>query len=166
MTTHQIYLGLGSNLGDRQANLAAAIAGLGAAVKITAVSPLYETEPWGLKKQPNFLNMCARGETALEPQALLAFVKQLETDLGREPAEHWGPRLIDIDILFYDDLILSIPHLTIPHPGASDRATVLIPLEDIAPALVHPQIGQTIAWLAAHADTTGIRPFPPPNESD
>lgn len=156
---HQVYLGLGSNLGDRKVHLDAAIAGLPPEVQVTAVSPIYETRAWGIEDQPDFLNMCLRGETVLEPVDLLYYVKRLEVELGRKPGVRWGPRTIDIDILFYDDLILSLPGLTIPHPGAGERATVLVPLADIAPALVHPQLDASVAWLAARADLAGIHPY-------
>lgn len=157
----QVYLGLGSNLGDRLANLEAAIAGLPPQVLVTAVSRVYETKAWGIEDQPDFLNMALGGETALEPTDLLHYVKQLEVALGRTPGERWGPRVIDIDILFYDDLLLDLPALTIPHPGAGERATVLVPLADIAPGLVHPQLGESVAWLAARAELAGIRPYKP-----
>ncbi len=153
----QVFFGLGSNLGDREANLEAAITGLRNGLEITAVSPIYETEAWGVVDQPDFLNMCVAGETEMAPLELLHFVKQLEIDLGREAGDRWGPREIDIDILFFDDLVLSLPRLNLPHEGAGERATVLIPLADIAPGYVHPQIGESIAWLAARADTAGIR---------
>lgn len=156
---HQVYLGLGSNVGDRQAYLQAAIAALPPQVAVTDVSPIYETKAWGVEEQPDFLNMCVSGETALEPLELLEFVKGLEVTLGRQERERWGPREIDIDILFVDDMVFSSPELTVPHPGAGERATVLIPLADIAPALVHPQLDETIAWLAARADLAGIQPY-------
>lgn len=153
------YLALGTNLGDRPANLRAAVAALPPAVRVTAVSPIYETPPWGFTDQPAFLNMAVRGKTNLPPLALLDFLKTLETDLGRRQSFRWGPRLIDLDILFYADLTLDTPPLTLPHPRLHERAFVLIPLADIAPALVHPVLQKTIAELLPGCDTTGIRLF-------
>lgn len=157
---YHVYLGLGTNLGQREKNLQNALEGLGQAVKITAVSPIYETEAWGVTDQPDFLNMCAAGETAMPPLQLLAFVKQAEIDLGRKPEIRWGPRLIDIDILLYEELIVRSLKLDVPHKGMVERATVLVPLADIAPDLVHPLTGQTVIELLSAVDISGIRPFP------
>lgn len=144
---HAIYLALGTNLGDRLANLRAAIAALAPQARVLAESRIYETEPWGFSEQPAFLNMAVRAETDLAPADLLAFLKSLETDLGRTPTFRNGPRLIDIDILFYDDLILDIPPLVIPHPRLHERDFVLVPLADIAPDVIHPVLNQSIRAL-------------------
>lgn len=152
-----IYLGLGTNLGDRISNLLRAIEALGAKIIITDVSRIYATDAWGIEDQPDFLNMCVAGQTELSPFALLQFVKHLETKLGRIPTTHWGPRLIDIDILFYDDLVLDEPGLTIPHRGAAERATVLVPLADIAPNLQHPIEEKSISELRSSVDSAGVR---------
>ncbi len=154
-----IYLALGANLGDRAANLRAALAALPPAVRVTAASPIYETPPWGYTDQPAFLNMALRGETDLSPLALLDFLKVLETDLGRRESFRWGPRLIDLDILFYDDLVRDTPPLVIPHPRLHERAFVLVPLADVAPALSHPTLGKTIAELLPGCDTAGMKLF-------
>jgi 2-amino-4-hydroxy-6-hydroxymethyldihydropteridine diphosphokinase len=151
---YTIYLALGTNLGDRQANLQEAIDGLRQWLRLTAVSPVYETEPWGVTDQPMFWNMCLAGETAEMPAALLAHCKALEAEIGRVPTRRWGPRLIDIDILFYDDWVLSEDKLSIPHPRLSERAFVLQPLADIAPTLVHPQSGLTVTEMLAKADAS------------
>jgi 2-amino-4-hydroxy-6-hydroxymethyldihydropteridine diphosphokinase len=150
------YLALGTNLGDRTANLRAAIRALPPSVRVLDESPVYETPPWGLADQPAFLNMALRGETDLEPAALLAHLKRLERRLGRVPAVRWGPRLIDLDILFYADLILDIPGLTLPHPRLHERAFVLVPLADLAPDLIHPVLGKPVRDLLAAVDTTGV----------
>jgi 2-amino-4-hydroxy-6-hydroxymethyldihydropteridine diphosphokinase len=154
-----VYLALGSNLGDRRHNLEAAIAALPPAVRVLERSPLYETAPWGVTDQPDFLNMVLKGETRLAPAALLARLKRIETDLGRLPTIRYGPRLIDLDILFYDSLVLSTPELTIPHPRLHERAFVLVPLADLAANLVHPVLGKPIRDLLAGIDLTGVKRY-------
>lgn len=153
---HTAYLGLGSNLGDRLANLRAAVKALAPQVEVLAQSAVYETPPWGVENQPAFLNMTVKGQTDLDPMQLRDQVKKIERELGREPQYHWGPRLIDIDILFYDDLIVDTPGLVIPHPFVHKRGFVLLPLETIAPDLVHPALGLSVRQLLAYADTNGI----------
>jgi 2-amino-4-hydroxy-6-hydroxymethyldihydropteridine diphosphokinase len=155
--THTLYLALGSNLGDRLANLRAAIDALGPAVHVLRESSVYETPPWGVTDQPAFLNMAVEGETDLAPPALLAQLKAIETRLGRQPTVRYGPRLIDLDILFYDDLVLDTPSLAMPHPQLHGRAFVLVPLADLAPGLRHPVLGVTVRELLAKVDTRGIR---------
>jgi len=152
------YLGLGSNLGHREANITSALKMLGQEARILKVSSLYETEPVGYKDQPWFLNLVCAVETELSPQGLLNLVKAIERKLGRKPTLRFGPRLVDIDILFYDDLILDSPDLTIPHPRLVERAFVLLPLREIAPKLVHPLLGATIEELWQKAENLeGIR---------
>jgi len=146
------YLSLGSNLGHREANIASALKTLGQEARIVKVSSLYETEPVGYKDQPWFLNLVCAVETDLSPHALLKLAKTTEKILGRKPTLRFGPRLIDIDILFYDDLILDSPDLTIPHPHLVKRAFVLVPLKEIAPNLVHPLSGLTIKELLERAE--------------
>ncbi len=156
-----IYLALGTNLGDRFANLQAAIAALPPTIRVLNQSPVYETLPWGLTAQPAFLNMVLKGQTALAPVELLKRLKLLETELGRLPTVRWGPRRIDMDILFYDKLILDTPELTIPHPRLHERAFVLVPLADLEPGLVHPVLGATIKQLRSALDTTGVKRYEP-----
>jgi 2-amino-4-hydroxy-6-hydroxymethyldihydropteridine diphosphokinase len=156
----QVLLGLGTNLGQRHVNLQQAVTGLRERVIVTAVSPIYESEPWGITDQPRFLNLCLQGSTRLPPQPLLQFIKQLERRLGRQTTTKWGPRLIDIDILFYDDLILHTDKLIIPHPHIAERAFVLVPLADIAAGFVHPVTGKTIAEMATAVDHSTLYQLP------
>ena len=154
-----IYLSLGSNLDDRYAALQAALAAFPPTVTVLAESPIYETPPWGVTDQPAFLNMVVRAETHLTPLALLALLKRLEAQLGRLPSIRYGPRKIDLDILFYDELILDTPELTIPHPRLHERAFVLVPLADLAPGLVHPVLGRSIRDLLAAVNTKGVERY-------
>jgi len=144
---NEVYLGLGSNKGERLIYLKRAIDELHKVGKIITVSPVYETEPWGEIVQPRFLNAVIRMVTELTPLLLLREVKAIEQRVGRQPSPRWGPREIDIDILFYDGLILDTPELKIPHPYLHVRPFVLIPLADIAPDLVHPVLKKTVCEL-------------------
>ena len=154
-----VFLAFGTNLGDRLANLRGALAALSQDITVLARSPIYETPAWGYEDQPPFLNMVVKAETALPPAALLARIKHVEVELGRTPSFHWGPRLIDIDILFYDDLVLETAQLVIPHPRLHERAFVLVPLNDLAPALVHPVLHKTVSELLTAVDSSAIRPL-------
>ena len=160
--SHQLFLGLGSNLGDRQANLQRAVWALADFIMLKAISPVYESTPWGLKTQSDFLNLCLSATTSLKPLPLLTEIKKIETRLGRKPGLRWGPRLIDIDILFYDDLILAEEKVTIPHPRLAERAFVLAPLADLAPHLQHPQSGLTVAQMLAAVNQATVHRLPEP----
>jgi len=142
-----VYLALGANLGDRERNLRDALAQIRSFVEITRVSSIYETEPWGVREQPWFLNLVCAGTTALSPVDLLRRAKRIENEMGRAEGLRFGPRPIDIDILIYDRLIELSPALTIPHPRLHERAFVLVPLAEIAPDLEHPRLRVPIRVL-------------------
>ena len=143
---HRAYLGLGSNLGDRAANLRAAVQLLAErGIRVGEASSVWETHPVPAD-QPPYLNAVVAIESSLEPLALLAALKGIEHDLGRRPTRRWGPRIIDLDILFYDGLSVDTPELVIPHPEASDRRFVLVPLSEICPGPL-PVLGRTAEEL-------------------
>lgn len=139
-----IYLGLGSNLGDREARLREALERLADPIRVMAISGVYETEPVGFTDQPSFLNAVARVETPLEPAALLDACAAVESAMGRERRFPDAPRTIDIDLLLYGDTVMEGPGLTLPHPRMLDRAFVLAPLAELAPEMRHPRSGRTI----------------------
>ena len=154
---HPIYLALGTNLGHREANLKRAIKKLSPRVTVRATSKLYETAPAYVLNQPAFLNMAVKGETTLSPQDLLVYLKRIENGLGREQTIRYGPRIIDLDIIFYDDWVVDTPDLQIPHPHLTERGFVLYPLADIAAKVIHPTLKQTVAELvAALPEASGI----------
>ncbi len=156
MKEHIVYLALGSNLGDRLANLKQAITSLTPQMEVKSKSSVYETPPWGVEDQPKFLNQVVRAKTYLEPEPLLKHLKRLEVALGRQASVPNGPRLIDIDILFYDELILYSPSLVIPHPRLHERAFVLVPLMDLDPELVHPVNKKSVREMVASCNLEGI----------
>lgn len=146
-------------MGDRAANLRAAIESFAPAIRVTGESSIYETPPWGYTDQPAFLNMVVKAETELEPQALLPFLKELEARLGRLESFRYGPRSIDLDILFYDELVLKEPGLVIPHARLHQRGFVLMPLQELAPDLVHPVLKKSISEMLQGVDTQDIHKF-------
>ena len=154
-----IGLGLGGNVGDPAAAIRAAVAALGARgiAKIEHVSSLYRTAPWGGVPQPDYANACAIGRTELPPFALLDALKRLERDLGRIDAVRWGPRVIDIDILYYGDVSMQDERLVIPHRDLMRRAFVLIPLAEIAPDLVIA--GRRVADAARDLASDEVTPW-------
>ncbi|MBI4825127.1 MAG: 2-amino-4-hydroxy-6-hydroxymethyldihydropteridine diphosphokinase [Nitrospirae bacterium] len=142
------YIGIGSNLGDREENCMKAVSLLrDNGIKVTKPSSMIETEPWGLEGQPKFINMAVEAETALSPDALLKLLKNIESEIGREESVRWGPRVIDLDILLYGDLVLKTPELEIPHPHIAGREFVLKPLSEIAPEKIHPVLKKSISEL-------------------
>lgn len=144
-----VWLALGTNMGDRRANLALACSLLARTVQVEAVSPLYETEPAYVTDQPRFLNAALRGTTLLSPHALLGALKEIERALGRTTGLRYGPRPIDLDILLYADQQIATPELVVPHPRMHERPFVLVPLADIAADIVPPGWAQSIGALAA-----------------
>lgn len=157
----EAYIGLGANVGDRLANLAAARAALvESGAKVLALSSIYDTPPWGPVKQDNYLNQVIRIETADEPLPLLEKLRAIEISLGRDRNNEirYGPRAIDLDILLYGDRSLDVPELTIPHPRLLERAFVLVPLFEIAPDL---KVGNTpIRRALEKLDASSVRPYP------
>ncbi len=158
---HTVFLGLGTNLGDRLMNLYSARSAIEPSARLLQASPIYQTDPWGFKDQPPFLNQVIKSETEIAPARLLKILKKIESELGREPTFRNGPRLIDIDILFYDDLILHEAELQIPHPRLDKRAFVLVPLAAIAPNLRHPVLGSKVYELLEEIDAAGVQLFSP-----
>jgi 2-amino-4-hydroxy-6-hydroxymethyldihydropteridine diphosphokinase len=153
---HSVYIALGTNLGDRSANLDSALASLPPAVNIISCSPVYETPPWGYLRQSSFLNQVVKCETRLNPEELLDYLKAIEKRLGRKPTFLFGPRTIDLDILFFDDLVLETSDLTIPHPLLEERDFVLVPLADLDSDLKHPVSRKSIRELLESVDISGV----------
>lgn len=146
---HIAYIGLGSNMGDKIANLNKAIGELGKVPgnKVLAVSSFYKTEPVGRAEQDWFVNAAAEIETSLTPRELLNKLLYIEKNLGRVRDVKWGPRVIDLDILLYDDLVMDEEGLSIPHPYLHERGFVLVPLAEIAPKVIHPKFKKSISEL-------------------
>jgi 2-amino-4-hydroxy-6-hydroxymethyldihydropteridine diphosphokinase len=145
---HVVYLGIGSNIGDRENNCLKAIELMEErGLKVTRRSSMCETEPWGVKDQPAFINMAVEAETDISPRGLLMLLKKIENEAGRRPGRRWGPRVLDIDILLYDNLQVAEDDLSIPHPLMHKRVFVLEPLAEIAPDRVHPVLRKTIKQL-------------------
>jgi len=144
----EVWLGLGSNLGDKRANIQGALESIGETCRLLEVSSLYKTEPVGCKGQDWFLNCVARVATEQRPRPLLEWLQSIEQQLGRTQRIKNGPRTIDLDILLYDGLVVNESGLVIPHPRMHERLFVLAPLREIAASLVHPVLGKTIEELA------------------
>ena len=161
--SHPVYIAIGSNLGDRYANLQTALAGLGRleATRLKRCSSVYESEPHG-RARNWFLNGAVEISTELDPGTLLGELQALETSMGRKRGGASISRTIDLDILFYDGRIIDQPELVVPHPRLSERRFVLLPLSVLAPYLVHPVCGRTVsALLAATADAKRVRLYEP-----
>ena len=158
----QVFLLLGSNLGDRPQVLAAAREMIaGQAGSIVNQSAIYETEPWGITDQPAFLNQVLEITTSLLPEDLLRIILNIEHDLGRIRYERWGARVIDIDILYFGQTIMDSARLTLPHPRIQDRRFVLAPLAEIAPGFIHPVLQKTTSKLLEQCpDTSAVSKIP------
>ncbi len=153
---HQAFLGLGANLGERRLQLQRAVILLEECTAVEVLSSVYDTAPVLVVDQPRFLNLVCSVRTARTPEQLLELLKSIERRLGRVAGERFGPRAIDIDLLFYDSLVLDSPSLIVPHPRIRERAFVLLPLAEIAPTLQHPALGVDIATLAEAVSPAGI----------
>ena len=143
-----VYIGIGSNIGERAKYCATAVELLErSGMHIICRSGMIETRPWGMPDQPEFINLAVGAETDLSPRALLVLLKRIETDMGRTQEVKWGPRIIDLDILLYDDLQVNETALTVPHPLMHERDFVLRPLTEIAPNMLHPVLKKTVKQL-------------------
>ena len=156
---HIVYLALGSNMGNRLSNLKAAVVNLTPQMTVKQKSSVYETPPWGFTEQDAFLNQVVKVTTYLEPEPLLRHLKRMETALGRVPNFQNGPRVIDIDILFFDKMIINTPPLVVPHPRLHERAFVLVPLAEIEPDFVHPILQRPINKILEDVDRSEIKLF-------
>jgi 2-amino-4-hydroxy-6-hydroxymethyldihydropteridine diphosphokinase len=154
--TSPIYLALGTNLGDRQANLSRAKQLLLPHIQVLRESSIYETDPWGYTDQPAFLNKVISVQTRFNPFVLLWQLKRIERKMGREKTFRNGPRVIDLDILFYGQRVIDKFYLQIPHPRLHERAFVLIPLAEIAPDFVHPVLNKSVITLLSGVDPKGV----------
>ncbi len=155
----QVYFSIGTNVGKRIENLLNAVRGLRNIIQNINISYVYETEPWGYQEQDSFLNVCLSGTTDLQPEDLLKKIKSLEREIGRDETFKWGPRKIDIDLLFYEDQIIDLEELKVPHQEIEERAFVLIPFMDINPQFVHPILKRNIEELASEIDSDGVKKF-------
>ena len=156
---HIVYLALGSNMGNRLSNLKAAVLNLTPQMTVKQKSSVYETPPWGFTEQDAFLNQVVKVTTYLEPEPLLRHLKRMETALGRVPNFQNGPRVIDIDILFFDNMIINTPPLVVPHPRLHERAFVLVPFAEIEPDFIHPILQRPINKILEDVDRSEIKLF-------
>ncbi|QXX83044.1 2-amino-4-hydroxy-6-hydroxymethyldihydropteridine diphosphokinase [Providencia sp. R33] len=154
----QVYIAIGSNLGEPLKQAQQAIAALDAIPdsRVIATSPIYRTKPLGPQDQPDFLNLAVCLETSLEPEVLLNYTQQIELDLGRvRKDERWGPRTLDLDIMLFGNRVINTPRLTVPHYGLKEREFMLYPLSDIAPTFVFPD-GELLSERLTHVPRNGL----------
>ena len=151
---NNVYLLIGGNVGNRLQNLRHAVDQLSSWGTVVQHSSIYETAAWGKTEQPSFLNQALEYQTDLAPQALIRTILQIEEEMGRRRTEKFGPRIIDIDILFFNSEIVQEPHLTIPHPEIQNRRFALVPMAEIAPQLIHPLMHKTIRQLLQECPDT------------
>ncbi|MDR3424618.1 MAG: 2-amino-4-hydroxy-6-hydroxymethyldihydropteridine diphosphokinase [Alphaproteobacteria bacterium] len=152
-----VALGLGSNLGESLKMLRAAVKALAPYIEITAVSSVYESSPLYVPDQPVFMNAALVGKTGIEPLALMWTIKDIEREIGRAPVYHYGPRMIDIDMIFYGDMVIKTPELRIPHAQMTEREFVLRPLNEIAPEWKHPESGRSVAAMLGQVQGGGMK---------
>ncbi len=157
MCDERVFIALGTNIGDRQANLQIAKDSLPQSVEIVQESSIYETEPWGYTDQPDFYNQVIEVKTSLKPMVLLVTLKAIEVNMGREKSFRNAPRIIDLDILFYGQHIIHEDSLHIPHPELHKRAFVLIPLVEIAPEFFHPLLGKPLEAFLPDVDPESVK---------
>ncbi len=151
-----VYLAIGTNMGNRMVNIRSAIDQLKHQFSIVSTSSVYETPPWGFTEQQQFLNMALSIECNMHPVKLLIVLKKIETELGREKTFQWGPRLIDIDIIYYGEKIYELQNLNIPHKEMHKRGFVMVPISEIAPDFIHPIIRKKNRVICDGLDTEGI----------
>ncbi len=170
MNREVVYLGLGSNLGDKVSNCLHALERLSSSGyhQVRAVSSLYKTEPIGYREQDWFINCVAEVIFSLPPRSLLQLLQGIEKGMGREKRFRWGPRIIDLDILFYGTRIIKEEGLTIPHPHLHERGFVLVPLAELVPDLLHPVLKKTIRELLVEIEAEGVVELyaPPPRKGE
>lgn len=155
----RVFIAIGSNLGDREGNLREAVrlAGSGGGLSVVKVSSFYGSEPWGVPDQGEFVNAVMEVHTRLGPRELLRYIKGIESGMGRKPAARWGPRVIDLDMIFYGERVIKEEGLEVPHPRAHERAFVITPLAEIAPDVTHPVLKRTVSEISAGLGSPGLR---------